>query len=1346
MTEIASERDTGTNTHVPVVAIGASAGGLEQVSALLAHMPAETGAAFVVVQHLAPSHVSQLPELLARATTLPVVTIEDNMALQADRVYVMPAGHDLGIEDDLLKLHRSVSHETVPTVIDRFFRKLAEARGSEAIGIILSGSGSDGALGIKAIKASGGLTMAQNPDNAEHDGMPRAAIQTSVLDFVRDTVDLIEPLTNHLRLNSTRMHGPRPADGKDDTENSITAEQLDSILKLLRQYNSRDHFACYKPRMLKRRILRRMGLAAIHTVDGYIERLKEESDERARLTQDFLISVTDFFREPATYKTLEEHAIQPLLKERSVEYPLRIWVPGCATGEEAYSIAILVSEAIQASGKDFRYTIFASDIDRAALDVARTGLYPESIREDIGDQRLRGFFDKVDSQYQIKRVIREQIVFTSQNLIDDPPFSRLDLISCRNLLMYLKPETQKQVISTFHFALKSDGFLFLGNSETLSGQVDLFEPVVNGSRLFRRMGPDQRGRIPQVFYGDSAHNLKPTAAHASGRPDTVENIARDVLLRDHVPAAVLVNRALDILCSYGPTDDYFNLPFGQSSLNIVDMVREPFRSHVRAVTHRAFTEGHPNEVTSTLEGRHGGNLLNIRARPIKEPSTARGLVLVTFERVQRAASNQHKNAYQSDVERQLGEELEDTRAELTSTIRALEAANEDLKSSSEEVMSMNEELQSTNEELETSKEELQSLNEELITVNSELEAKVDELERAHNDLSNLFSGTQIATLFLDRTLCIKRFTPAIKQLLSLINSDIGRPLTDITMKFSDPDLVSDADEVISELSVREREVQAENDRWYLRRVLPYRTRDNSIDGVVITFTDITDLKRALLTSQASEQRLDLAMDAINGGMWEMQVDPDNPGALPDQIYMSPRLKRLMGFEDRQLANSLQAWQERVLPEDRKAFVDKIPFQGGAADEGLQYRIRHRDGSIRWFASHGRLVEERAFGTARWVGIDRDITDLKYVDSRVRHAQWQLQLLADALPTLITYIDTDRVVCFSNAAQRQWFEATEPGVTLAQALGNRAYRALAPYLDSALAGRTTHCQLQWNQTQQDKRLLHVSLVPHHQDQDVVGLYILMADINDPERRGEVGPEEEKRLIYIQRMATLGEMASTLAHDMGQPLSAIGNYAGALTRMLHAGKPADATTEIVRRIAEQVQLAGDIIEQTRGLVGRQETGNEKIDINELVRQATALMESNANRMNVDMRVATHASIPTLTGHPVQIEQVLINLIRNALDAMETVDEDRRTLRVTTEQPDDAHVRVTVSDTGEGIPPNQISAIFDSFHSTKLKGMGMGLAISRTVINWHDGELWAESRLGEGATFIFDLPLTVSDDKQG
>jgi two-component system CheB/CheR fusion protein len=834
------EQDT-PDSHVPPVAgIVASAGGLEAYKRLLTAMPANSGVAFVLIPHLDPTHESLMVELLARYTRMRVVEAEEGMQVEANRIYIIPPNKYMTIAGGVLRLTGPVERRSSQTSIDVFLRSLAWDLQEKAICIVLSGTGSHGTLGLKAVKANGGMAMVQDPRTAEYDRMPRSAVATGLADYVVPVEQMPEALVGyvqHFYVNGDRSKEEH-LDGQD---------QLNAVVAVLRAHTKYD-FRSYRKRMLVRRVERRMGLNHLDKLDAYLAFLREHPDEIKQLSRDLLISVTSFYRDPEAYKVLQAEVIGPLVESKQPDDAIRVWVPGCATGEEPYSIAILFLEELAKSEKACRLQIFATDVDEEALEVARAGIYPESITTDVSPERLRYFTRVDDTAYQVCKQLRESVTFATQNLISDPPFSKMDLVSCRNLLIYLEPETQRKVIPLIHFSLRQGSFLFLGPSETIVRQTELFEPISKKWRIYRRIGPNRLDRIEFPASGRTEplrqrRNVEPE----SPRIGRIVEIAQRTLLEEFVPATVLVNRKCQILYFFGPTSEYLEVPAGEPTNDLLEMVREGLRAKLRKAVQSAMLDGNAVIIDDGHIRRGGAYFpVEVTVKLLQSPRAAAGLMLITFRPKTEPAPPPPPLSPAEEESRisQLNRELRATKEDLNSSIEELESSNEELRGSNEEVMSMNEELQSTNEELETSKEELQSLNEELTTVNNQLHEKLEELEGATNDLSNLLNCTDIATVFLDTELRIKRFTPASTRMFNLIASDVGRPLSDIAQKYVDPTLLHESQEVLRDLRVREHEVASEGGHWCIRRVLPYRTRDNRVEGVLMTFTDVTQLKNA----------------------------------------------------------------------------------------------------------------------------------------------------------------------------------------------------------------------------------------------------------------------------------------------------------------------------------------------------------------------------------------------------------------------------------------------------------------------------------------------------------------------
>jgi two-component system CheB/CheR fusion protein len=851
----------------PVAGIGASAGGLDAFKKFFAAMPADSGIGFVVIPHLDPKHESMMAELLTRYTAMLVVEAKDGMQVEANHVYIIPPNKYMTIADGFLQLSGPVQRGGPPTSIDLFLRSLAEDAQEKAICIILSGTGAHGALGLKAIKAAGGLAMVQDPETAEYPLMPRSAIATGLADYVLPVEQMPEALikyVQHYYVNGGAEE-PEPPD------------HLNQVLALLR-VRTRLDFRYYRKKMLTRRIERRMSLSHFNALSDYLAFLREHPDELKQLAKDLLISVTSFFRDPEAWQALETEVIAPLVRDKEAEGSLRVWSAGCATGEEAYSLGMLVLDQVAAAHKDCQVHIFATDIDEASLEVARHAIYPDSISSDVSPERLGRYFTRVnDSSYQVGKHLRETVTFARQNLITDAPFSKLDLIVCRNLLIYLEPEVQRKVVSLLHFALLEGGFLFLGSSETIGPHTDLFESVSKKWRIYRRIGPSRPERLE--FPIASAEEALPQPRRPAARPARRLNFAdltHRLLLDKFAPATVLVSRKYEILFVFGAADRYLAISPGVPTPDLMLMAREGLRNRLRSAIHKAVRENGPVQLTDVHVKRNGTSYpVRVDIEPVHNPDVPDGLLLITFQ-----DAGPELPLPQQPVEvvpeeslvRQLENELKATKEDLQSTIEELESSNEELKASNEEVVSMNEELQSANEELETSKEELQSLNEELTTVNSQLHDKVEELEKASNDMTNLLHCTDIATVFLDTDFRIKRFTPVATKLFNLIDSDIGRPIADITSQFTDADLPGDARKVLQNLLPSEKEVATADGSWF-RRIMPYRTHDNRIEGVVLTFNDVTALRRtdaALRAQLASEAAALTRLHQASSRLWRTQ--------------------------------------------------------------------------------------------------------------------------------------------------------------------------------------------------------------------------------------------------------------------------------------------------------------------------------------------------------------------------------------------------------------------------------------------------------------------------------------------
>jgi two-component system CheB/CheR fusion protein len=834
--------DSGLSTasgNFCIAGIGASAGGLDACKKLISTLPAKTKSAFIVVQHLDPNHASMLVELLAGATSMNVLQAADGMVIEPDHIYVIPPGAYLAASNGALQLSAPVARHGARLPFDFLLQSLAASYGPRAIGIVLSGTGADGSLGLPAIKAAGGLVIAQDPQEAGYPGMPANAIDTQAVDLILPADEIAGAV-----LSYAQKIGTTPA--RDD---------LQKVILLLREQTPHD-FTLYKPGTLERRIARRMSLAGLGVteMDRYLELLRTDGKEREMLTEDLLINVTSFFRDPKIFETLADSVLPEMIAAASAAHrPIRLWVAGCSTGEETYSLTMLFMEQMSLTNSHVKLQVFASDVDAQSVATARNGFYLAAIEHDVSAARLERFFVKEDHGYRVTAELRAAVVFTVQDVLADPPFSKLDMVSCRNLLIYLRPEAQTKIISVFNFALRESGILLLGSAESVTPGDARFAIVSKPARLYRKI--PHSGPADFHFHTQEIEPARVLARLTAGRPQSrhlaLAELCKRMLLERFAPAAVLINRKFECLYSSGPTERYLHVAPGYPTHDVLAMTRPGMRVRLKA----AIIEAVDTESRITLPGgrtQHEGEAtpFSYDIQPVKSDNEQLLLICFIDAAVQTdklASGGQKRGPGQfSELER----ELKATRAELQQAIRSLEISGEEQNAINEEALSVNEEFQSTNEELLTSKEELQSLNEELTALNSQLQESLERQRMTANDLQNILYSTDMATLFLDKSLKIRFFTPATTAVFTLIQTDVGRPLTDLHARSADNTLSADAMNVLRTSEPVEREIETETGTWFNRRIMPYRTEGNGAEGVVITFTDITQRKQ---TAKALEE-------------------------------------------------------------------------------------------------------------------------------------------------------------------------------------------------------------------------------------------------------------------------------------------------------------------------------------------------------------------------------------------------------------------------------------------------------------------------------------------------------------
>jgi two-component system, chemotaxis family, CheB/CheR fusion protein len=841
------------NSLFPIVGIGASAGGLEALEQYLGNVPENSGMAYVVVQHLDPTHKGMLPELLQRVSKMKVFQVKNRMVVKPNCVYVIPPNKTMSISKGILYLHIPVHERGQRLPIDLFLLSLAEERKELGVGIILSGMGSDGSLGIRAIKEINGIVMVQDPTNAKFDSMPRNAINSVSVDIVAPVNELPHRLTEFLK-HIPVLRTDQDIEIKDKSS-------LEKIISLLRTYTGND-FGLYKKNTVYRRIERRMAIHKIDKIASYVLLLNENPKEIEILFKELLIGVTNFFRDAAVWEKLKETVLPAIITKLQPGSILRAWIPGCSTGEEAYSLAIVFKEVLEKINPHggFSLQIFATDLDNEAIEIARKGIFPANIASEVSPQRLKRFFLKTDEGYFINTEIREKVVFAQHNIIMHPPFTKIDILSCRNLLIYMEPELQKKMIGLFYYCLNPEGIMLLGSSETLGTQSHLFTSLDLKLKIYKRavtlLTPDLF-EFPTTFPRTKAAGFEREISSISA--GNIQTLADQLLLQHYSPAGVLVNENGDIIYISGHTGKYLEPSVGKANMNIFAMLREGLRNDFPSAFQKAIFKQETVVLHNLKVGTNGSTqTLNISVQWISKPEPLKGMLMVIFTDLKETTITKLqsiKDKKNSDNIRQieLEKELKYAREKIQNTLEEMQSSQEELKSANEELQSTNEELQSTNEELMSSKEEMQSLNEELQTLNAELQSKIEAFTSVDSDMKNLLNSTDIAALFLDKELNIRRFTiPAVK-IFKLIKSDIGRPITDLVSDLIYPDLSDDTRSVLNTLMFLKKQIPTKDGHWYSVRIMPYRKLDDKIDGVVITFFNISDLKEVEVKLHEIEQ-------------------------------------------------------------------------------------------------------------------------------------------------------------------------------------------------------------------------------------------------------------------------------------------------------------------------------------------------------------------------------------------------------------------------------------------------------------------------------------------------------------
>ncbi len=1245
-----------------IVCIGASAGGLGALEKFFTRMPPDSGMAFVVVTHLDPTHESLLTELLTKYTRMKCPKVEEDMVIEPNCVYVIPPNRTLKIQDGSLHLNKPVEPRGMRHPIDLFLRSLALDQAEHAVCVILSGTGTDGTIGLRVVKEEGGLVVVQEEVSAQYPGMPGSAIRTGLVDLILSVEEIPAKLVEFSKHSVALNRSAKPLASQQGI-----CDLLPKIFKELRNRTGQD-FSAYKKNTVIRRIERRMAFQGIDQGSDYCHHLHESPAEAEALFRDLLIGVTSFFRDPKAFDALSRQVLTGLVESKQANEPIRVWVAGCGTGEEAYSIAILLQEHLAASNQNHPVQIFATDLDRTSIDTARAGIYPDSISADVSTERLRQFFKKLDNSYQVSSQIRETVIFAPHNLIQDPPFFKLDLICCRNLLIYIKAELQKKVLPLFCYALQPDGFLFLGASETIGVAEDLFIPVEQKWKIFQRRSiiSPNRAHFPLNFPSGTTAERNQTGGPPAKRVN-VGGIADRTLLDKYSPPCVVVNEKYEVVHFSTRTSKYLEPPVGEPNLNILRMAREELRAPLRVIVHKAFSEK-KRTVSRGLKIRDGDveQVLNLIVEPLKEPPFVSGLAMVVLEEVGThlvqepslaKAAGETAEESQDLLVRQLEDELRRTSEQLRVTIEESESANEELKASNEELMSMNEELQSTNEELETSKEELSALNEELMSVNSEYQNKLLEVEEANSDLLNLVNSTQIATLFLDNQLRVRNFTPATSEIFHLIQSDIGRPLHHLTSKVETQNLTEDAQKVMETLEGVEREIAGHGHQWYIMRIHPYRTVKDVIDGVVLTFVDITDRKQVEEIRRVSEARMEVLVKL-------------------SQMTQAPFEQASRFVMESALAITSSKFSMIALLNSEAATLSEIVAEGG---------------------------NER-FTTAAWPDQGQ-----KLCAEIIRHPQ----------PMIINDIDAPHSFqgCFPQG------DKPIKRLLVVPVMDQEQVRAIA------LVGNK-------EEAYEDSDLRQLQLL-------MDGLWILVV------REQARAAMEQARTAADDASLAKSEFLANTSHEIRTPLTGIlGWIELALTTDLLPDQRqylemAQESSGLLKTILE------DVLDFSKIEARNFELNMVPFPLRSSVLTAVNLLNRSGAEKGLTVSMDISTQVPEVViGDEVRLSQVLINLLSNAIKFTQ---QGAIEVRVTEEEkdpdsPERATVRFSVCDSGIGIPADKMARLFKSFSqidssSTRnYGGTGLGLAVSKGLVEAMGGSIQAQSKEGKGSEFSFTIPFEV------
>lgn len=1319
-----------------VVGIGASAGGLDAIQTLFDHIPADTGMSFVIVQHLSPNFKSMMDELLAKHTQMPILLATEGIEILPNHVYLNPKEKNIKIKNGRIEHYNKDANHAINLPIDIFFHSLGNDLEHMSVGIILSGTGTDGSRGISTIKESGGIIIVQDPSSAQFDGMPVTAINTRFADFVLTPEKIGEELV--------RISSRLPMQVKITSDDELTTDDYyNKIIAVISQYSHID-FAVYKPNTILRRIEKRINIKQLTNIDDYYQLIKSDLVEQKTLFEECLIGVTAFFRDPEAFQTIENVVLPEIFKKDPAKAIARFWVVGCSSGEEAYSLAILIDEYIVKNQLVVDYKIFATDADSRALQVASNGVYPVNLVTDISKERLEKYFLKNGNHFEVIKKIRERIVFSVHNILNDPPFIRIDLISCRNMLIYINNKSQKKIINTFQFSLNYNGFLFLGNSENIADSKDRFEVIDTKWRIYQNISetkayPTQLSENKVVSY-NIKHPDYYDYSFGRFKKSIPENLFNKNIAELFGPSCIYVDKDLNVLFLNGDMNGILSYGRGLLKQNLEEIVPDKqllalmrnglrkAREEKKMVVFENFLINHPAQPQN----------IHIRFLSTRLESSTDDVFVIILEKTSILPDENIIIKYQPSDEltkkqiEELERDLRKSRQETQNVIEELETSNEELQASNEELQASNEELQSTNEEL-------QSVNEELYTINSELQLKNKELFDLNNDISNILNSTSLALLFLNKSLEIRFFTPEIKRIFSLKDSDIGRPISGFAsnfINFTGKELLNDIVRVLETFAPISRELESEENRIYHKKIMPYTTREKSVEGVVITFLDITEIRQKDKVIVESRNRLEMALNLGKLAWWDWDY-------MTGEVQFSDAKALMLGYQPHELDNKVYSFTQMIHPDDyenaMKAMRDHLENKKPVYE--VEYRIKRKDNTYAWFYDKGGIVEKDNDGKPKRItGIVIDVTKSKEISLAINK-------LYDAFlqaPTLNVITDINGLVEYVNDNQ-----CKIAGYQPHELIGHKTsifrsgkhpdtfYRQLWDTIKSGqvwngeIANKTKDGTIYWERA---------TISPVKNERGAVVSFIKIAqDITSTIEVKEKMLNEKHKAEEADSMKSV--FLANMSHEIRTPMNAIVGFGQLLADSQLTEEERKNYINIINSQGEYLlTLINDIIDISKIEMGAIELRNEICDIRFLMDDLHKFFLLNRSN-NVDIKVTfgNFGFETDIYTDSTRLRQILTNLIYNAVKFTE-----KGYVEFGVELKDSSELIFFVKDTGIGIKRSDVDKIFDRFYQVDTKnkekikkGTGLGLAISKTLVELMGGRIWVDTEEFVGSTFSFTIP---------